>query len=111
MTFISVHSIQSKSVVLTDVQPIRGKKILKAPTTSGHVTLRKTEKLLLKTLKGDSPCDFPSTARKKKTINHSSWHNGAEQRILEFERLWNCHVGKFLCDLVLEDKKFMRTLH
>ena len=65
MTFISVHSIQSKSVVLTDVLP-RGKKIVKAPTTSGHVTLRKTEKLLLKTLKGDSPCDFPSTARKKK---------------------------------------------
>ena len=41
MTFISVHSIQSKSVVLTDVLPIRGKKILKAPTTSDHVTLRK----------------------------------------------------------------------
>ena len=40
MTFISVHSIQSKSVVLTDVLP-RGKKIVKAPTTSGHVTLRK----------------------------------------------------------------------
>lgn len=71
----------------------------------------KKEKLLLKTLKGDSPCDFPSTARKKKkTINHSSWHKGAEQRILEFERLWNCHVGKFLCDLVLEDKKFMWSL-
>lgn len=71
----------------------------------------KKEELLLKTLKGDSPCDFPSTARKKKkTTNHSSWHNGAEQRILEFERLWNCHVGKFLFDLVLEDKKFMSSL-
>ena len=48
--------------------------------------------------------------KKKKTINHSSWHNGAEQRILEFERLWNCDVGKFLFDLVLDDKKFMWSL-
>ena len=41
MTFISVTSIQFKSVVLTDVLQIRGKKNLKAPTASGHVTLRK----------------------------------------------------------------------
>ena len=106
MTFISVHSIQSKSVVLTDVLPIRGKKILKAPTTSGHVTLRK-KNCYLRLLKVTHLVISLQLLGKKKTINHSSWHKGAEQRILEFERLWNCHVGKFLCDLVLEDKKFM----
>ena len=103
MTFISVHSIQFKSVVLTDVLQIRGKKKLKSSNNKWPCHIKK-EKLGLKVthlvisllLQG-----------KKKTINHSSWHNGAEQRILEFERLWNYHVGKFLCDLVLEDKKFM----
>ena len=64
MTFISVHSIQSKSVVLTDVLAIRGKKNLKSSNNKWPCHIKK-EKLLLKTLKGDSPCDFPSTARKK----------------------------------------------
>jgi len=108
MTFISVHSIQSKRVVLTDVLSIIREKILKAPTTSGHVTFRK-KNCYLKLLKV-THLVISLQLQEKRTINHSSWHNGAEQRILEFQRLWNCHVDKLLFDLVLVDKKFMWSL-
>ena len=75
-------------------------------STSGHVTLRK-KNCYLRLLKVTHLVISLQLQERKKTINHSSWHNGAEQRILEFERLWNCHVGKCLFNLVLEDKKFM----